>query len=313
MTDTTRGEAAAHVLAREMGRRTRAIHARIDEIDAERLASQAEVGQRLVALDDVDTRQDGLIDGIRDDLVEARAALLGEIDARYGEVRELTAIEAARIADLARRLTQTEAVDQRQDDDIVALTDRVQTVEDKAAVPGPKGERGERGPAGPRGAPGPAGPAGPSGGSGSGSGSGSGTATEVIAGTGITTSGTATSVTVTNAGVTSLAGTGISVSAATGAVTITAPTVTGGTGISVAGSGTTALTVSATGVNSVTAGTGISVSGTTALTVTNSGVTSIVAGTNVTVSGATGAVTINATGGGSASIPYGVIWATSNG
>ena len=66
------------------------------------------------------------------------------------------------------------------------------------------------------------------------------------------------------------------------------------------------------GVNTVTGGTGISVSGTTALTVTNSGVTSIVAGTNVTVSGATGAVTINASSG-SATVPYGVIWATSNG
>ena len=74
-----------------------------------------------------------------------------------------------------------------------------------------------------------------------------------------------------------------------------------------------AQTIGDTGVQSLTAGTGISVSGTTTPTVTNSGVTSIVAGTNVTVSGATGAVTINATGGGSASVPYGVIWATSNG
>ena len=47
---------------------------------------------------------------------------------------------------------------------------------------------------------------------------------EVIAGSGITTSGTATSITVVNDGVRSLSGSGISVSSATGAVTITAPT-----------------------------------------------------------------------------------------
>lgn len=51
---------------------------------------------------------------------------------------------------------------------------------------------------------------------------------------------------------------------------------------------------------SVTAGQSVIGSG---LTITNSGVTSIVAGTNVTISGATGAVTINATGGGS-SYPF---------
>ena len=39
---TTRGEAAAHVLAREMGRRTRAIHTRIDEVEeARRQAEEA--------------------------------------------------------------------------------------------------------------------------------------------------------------------------------------------------------------------------------------------------------------------------------
>jgi hypothetical protein len=332
---TTRGEAAAHVLAREMGRRTRAIHTRIDEVEeARRLAEEANA-RRLLDLGTTDERQDGLIDGLRVDLIEARASVLDTIDARYGEVRQLTAAQAAEMASLARRIDANDATDARQDGDITILAKRVDDVEAKAPVPGPKGEKGDRGPAGPRGATGaqgiqglpgdrgargPAGPPGPAGGLGSGGSGGSGTSTEVLAGSGITTSGTATSVTVANAGVTSLAGSGISVSSATGAVTITAPTVSGGTGISVSGSGTTALTVSATGVNSVTAGTGISVSGTTALTVsatgvqsltagtgisvsgtttptiTNSGVTSIVAGTNVTVSGATGAVTVNAPG-----------------
>jgi len=83
----------------------------------------------------------------------------------------------------------------------------------------------------------------------------------------------ATTVTVTNSGVTSnVAGTGISVSGATGAVTITN-----------------------SGVTSAVAGTGISVSGATgAVTITNSGVTSLAGTTNrITVSGATGAVTLN--------------------
>lgn len=332
---TTRGEAAAHVLAREMGRRTRAIHTRIDEVEEARRQAEEANARRLLDIGATDERQDGLIDGLRVDLTEARTSVLDTIDARYGEVRQLTAEQAAAMAGLARRIDANDATDVRQDDDLVSLAKRVDDVEAKAPVPGPKGDKGDRGPAGPRGATGaqgiqglpgqrgargPAGPPGPSGGLGSGGSGGSGTSTEVLAGTGITTSGTATSVTVTNAGVTSLAGTGISVSSATGAVTITAPIVSGGTGISVSGSGTTALTVSATGVNSVTAGTGISVSGTTALTVsatgvqsltagtgisvsgtttptvTNSGVTSIVAGTNVTVSGATGAVTVNAPG-----------------
>lgn len=333
---TTRGEAAAHVLAREMGRRTRAIHTRIDEVEeARRLAEEANA-RRLLDLGTTDERQDGLIDGLRVDLIEARASVLDTIDARYGEVRQLTAAQAAEMASLARRIDANDATDARQDGDITILAKRVDDVEAKAPVPGPKGEKGDRGPAGPRGATGaqgiqglpgdrgargPAGPPGPAGGLGSGGSGGSGTSTEVLAGSGITTSGTATSVTVANAGVTSLAGSGISVSSATGAVTITAPTVSGGTGISVSGSGTTALTVSATGVNSVTAGTGISVSGTTALTVsatgvqsltagtgisvsgtttptiTNSGVTSIVAGTGITVSGATGAVTVSSSGG----------------
>lgn len=125
-----------------------------------------------------------------------------------------------------------------------------------------------------------------------GSGGGSGGGKDVLAGTGISVSGT-TAFTVDNTGVLSLAGSGVSVSSSTGNVTVTGPTISGGTGISVAGGGTTSLTVSATGVNTVSAGTGISVSGTTSLTVSNTGVTSL-AGSGVSVSAATGAVTVTA-------------------
>ena len=98
------------------------------------------------------------------------------------------------------------------------------------------------------------------------------TRTTLTAGTAISVTNGAGSITIANTGVTSaVASTGISVSAATGAVTFTN-----------------------TGVTSNVAGTGISVSGATgAVTITNSGVTSAVAGTGVTVSGATGAVTIS--------------------
>jgi hypothetical protein len=110
---------------------------------------------------------------------------------------------------------------------------------------------------------------------------GNGTIT-IAAGTGIgvgtsntftTNQSGATTVTVTNSGVTSnVAGTGISVSGATGAVTITN-----------------------SGVTSAVAGTGISVSGATgAVTITNSGVTSLAGTTNrITVSAGTGGVTLN--------------------
>ena len=127
---------------------------------------------------------------------------------------------------------------------------------------------------------------------GTGSGGGSGGGKDVLAGTGISVSGT-TAFTVDNTGVLSLAGSGVSVSSSTGNVTVTGPTISGGTGISIAGGGTTSLTVSATGVNTVSAGTGISVSGTTSLTVSNTGVTSL-AGSGVSVSAATGAVTVTA-------------------
>jgi len=110
---------------------------------------------------------------------------------------------------------------------------------------------------------------------------GNGTIT-IAAGTGIgvgtsntftTNQSGATTVTVTNSGVTSnVAGTGISVSGATGAVTITN-----------------------SGVTSAVAGTGISVSGATgAVTITNSGVTSLAGTTNrITVSAGTGGITLN--------------------
>lgn len=290
---TTRGEAAAHILAREMGRRTRAVHARIDDVEAARHESLEELRARLNAIGGTDERQDGLIDGLRADLGNVQEVATA-LDQAHGQTRELTAVQAAELVVIAQRLTVNETVDARQDGEIADITDRVDVLEAQAPVPGPKGDRGEKGERGPSGPRGPMGPAGFSGAGGTSGGGGAGTVTSVTAGTGITVGGTATdpvitnagvnsvsagtgisvsgstSLTVTNTGVTSLAGTGVSVSASTGAVTITAPVVSGGTGISVSGSQTTSLTV------------------------TNSGVTSIVAGTNVSVSGATGAVTVNA-------------------
>lgn len=109
----------------------------------------------------------------------------------------------------------------------------------------------------------------------------------------------ATTVTVTNNGVTSLTtNTGLSSNvSATGAVTVTNTGVTSnvaGTGISVSGA-TGAVTITNSGVTSAVAGTGISVSGATgAVTITNSGVTSLAGTTNrITVSAGTGGVTLN--------------------
>lgn len=307
---TTRGEAAAHILARETGRRMRAVQARIDEVEEQRKAALDVIASRLTEHDGSEARQDGLIDGLRADLGTVQA-VTSAIDAAHGETRELTAAQAQELVRIAQRLTVNEAVDARQDGTLAEVLDRVDVLEATAPVPGPKGDRGERGERGPRGLMGPPGiPGSGSGGSGSG---GSGAINSVTASSGLTVTGTS-DLTITNTGVRSLTGSGLTVSASTGDVTLTAPTVTGGTGISVAGSGTTSITVSATGVNSVSAGTGISVSGTTALTVSaslaagsgigisgtttltvsNTGVTSIVAGTNVSVSGATGAVTVNA-------------------
>ncbi len=178
---------------------------------------------------------------------------------------EVTAIVAS-VTALAGRVAMNEQIDDAQDAELTALTDRIEGVEARALVPGPKGDKGPAGPAGPAGTPGRNGSVVYVGG---GSSSAGGT-TEVLAGTGIQTSGTTTQVTVTNTGVTNLTGIGVSLSASTGDVTITAPTVSAGTGINVSGSQTTSLTV------------------------TNAGVTSIVAGTGVTVSASTGAVTVNA-------------------
>jgi len=331
---TSRAEAATHILARETGRRMRAVQARIDDVEEQRKAALDAIASRLTEHDGSEARQDGLIDGLRADLGTVQA-VTSAIDAAHGETRELTAAQAQELVRIAQRLTVNEAVDARQDGTLAEVLDRVDVLEATAPVPGPKGDRGERGERGPRGLMGPPGiPGSGSGGSGSG---GSGAINSVTASSGLSVTGTS-DLTITNTGVRSLTGSGLTVSASTGDVTLTAPTVTGGTGISVSGSGTTSITVSATGVNSVSAGTGISVSGTTALTVSatgvqsltagngitvsgtttptvsaslaagtgigisgtttltvsNSGVTSIVAGTNVSVSGATGAVTVNA-------------------
>jgi hypothetical protein len=105
---------------------------------------------------------------------------------------------------------------------------------------------------------------------------GGGAIDAVLAGDGISVSGT-TDVTVSNTGVLSIvAGDNITTSEAAGVVTINGA----------AGGGI---------VDSLIAGDGISVSGTTDVTVSNTGVLSIVAGSNITTSEAAGVVTINAT------------------
>lgn len=286
---TTRGEAAAHILAREMGRRTRAVHARIDDVEAARREALEELRARLNATDGIDARQDGLIGGLRADVGNVQE-IATALDQAHGQTRELTAVQAAELVRIAQRLNASETTDARQDGEIADITDRVDVLEATAPVPGPKGDKGDRGPSGPRGA---MGPPGVPGAVGSGTGGG-GNINSVSVSSGLSITGVS-DLTITNTGVRSLAATGISVSSATGEVTITAPTVSGGTGITVAGSGTTALTVSATGVNSVSGGTGISVSGTTALTVSATGVNSVSAGTGISVSGST-SLTVTNTG-----------------
>ena len=281
---TTRAEAAAHILARETGRRMRAVQARIDEVEEQRKIALDAIASRLVSHDGSDERQDGLIDGLRADLGSVQQ-VASAIDQAHGETRELTAAQAQELVRIAQRLTANEATDARQDAVITEVVDRVDVLEATAPVPGPKGEKGDRGPSGPRGGMGPPGVPGAVG-SGTGGGTGGGTINSVSVSSGLSITGTS-DLTITNAGVRSLAGSGLTVSDSTGAVTITAASVTGGTGITVAGSGTTALTVSATGVNSVSAGTGISVSGTTALTVSATGVQSLTAGNGISVSGTT--------------------------
>jgi hypothetical protein len=123
----------------------------------------------------------------------------------------------------------------------------------------------------------------------------------LTAGTAISVTNGAGSITIANTGVTSaVAGTGIGVSAATGAVTITNSGVTSLTtssGLSTNTSATGAVSVTNTGVTSNVAGTGITVSGATgAVTITNSGVTSATASTGISVSGSTGGVTFTNTG-----------------
>jgi len=84
---TTRGEAAAHILAREMGRRTRALHMRIDDVEKARRETLEELRAKHVAIDGMDERQDGLIDGLR---AEAERA---EKDAKEAlELAERTAL-----------------------------------------------------------------------------------------------------------------------------------------------------------------------------------------------------------------------------
>jgi|GEM_PF-2991684 len=315
---TTRAEAAAHILARETGRRMRAVQTRIDEVEEQRKIALDAIASRLVNHDQADERQSGLIDGLRSDLGTARE-ITAALDVAHGETRELTAAQAQELVSIAERLAANEQIDSAQDAELTGLTGRIEGLELRAPVPGPPG---------PKGPPGPSGRVAYGGGGGSAtiqsagtlvanrpilnfvsgatvaddatnnrvnitvSGGGGGTINSVSVSSGLSITGTS-DLTITNTGVRSLAGSGISVSDSTGAVTITAPVVAGGTGITVAGSGTTALTVSATGVNSIVAGTAISTSGSTTITVNNTGVTSL-AGTGISVSASTGAVTITA-------------------
>jgi len=130
-----------------------------------------------------------------------------------------------------------------------------------------------------------------------------GTATStpaLVAGTGVTISGTWPNQTINATGtggtVTSVAGTGtVNGISLSGTVTSSGSLTLGGT---LSGVANAALTNSSV---TVTAGTGMSGGGAVALgssiTLTNAGVTSIVAGTGISISGATGAVTVSASGG----------------
>ena len=126
----------------------------------------------------------------------------------------------------------------------------------------------------------------------------------LTAGTAISVSNGAGSITVNNTGVTSaVAGTGISVSSATGAVTITntAPdqtvSLTAGTGISTSGT-YPSFTITNTAPDqtvTLTDGGSIGISGTyPSFTLTNNGVTSLTGTANeIDVSGSTGAITLS--------------------
>jgi len=114
----------------------------------------------------------------------------------------------------------------------------------------------------------------------------------VVAGTAISVTGSSTSPTINNTGVTSLvAGSNITLSGSTGAVTISSTggggggsvnSVTAGTGITVTGTGADPV-INNSGVLEATAGTGISLSGTkTNYTIANTGIISVTAGTGLT-------------------------------
>ena len=130
---TTRGEAAAHILAREMGRRTRAVHTRIDDVEKARREALDELRAKHVAIDGVDERQDGLIDGLRADLGSVQQ-VASAIDQAQGETRELTAAQAQELVRIAQRLTANEATDARQDGVITEVIDRVDALEATAAA-----------------------------------------------------------------------------------------------------------------------------------------------------------------------------------
>jgi hypothetical protein len=127
--------------------------------------------------------------------------------------------------------------------------------------------------------------------------------TTLTAGTGVSVTNGAGSITIANTGVTSFSAgtTGLTPNTATtGAVTLagTLSVTNGGTGIVTVPANGQLLVGNGTNYTVATlgAGTGISTTaGAGTLTINNTGVTSIVAGTGISVSGATGAVTVSST------------------
>ena len=217
---TTRAEAAAHILARETGRRMRRIQARIDDI-----GEQVEVrfGGTDLALEGLVNTDEALgerIASVSEDVVGVQREVLGELRVTDAQVAGI----ASDVAIIAGRVSANDAIDAAQDAELTGLTGRVEGLETRAPVPGPAGPKGDKGPAGPSGR------IAYGGGGGSATIQSAGTVVanrpviNFVSGATVTDNSADNRVDVTvsggGGGVTSLAGSnGITVSAATGAVT----------------------------------------------------------------------------------------------